>query len=344
MAAACGSLQHIFDNPLPETPSSLIETISSSWNQSTSLKTIDDSSFTEIFGELHFKENNSVSSSSSSSCGLSSSSFSSCVPLSSASSSYSSSSSSFFLDAIHQSEIERLENNNNKDKYESNKSPVSSYSQITSNNTNISHKNNKQDRHSDSFSSKASDSLSMCTEGLGFESSDDVEDLINDLSNEDHHHQQQQQHQQQRQQEEQQHQQQKQQEEREQGRKTTRISCRIENRVIFNQDYNLKRSRTKNRSSFPPPISCIGRSGKPWVCFKSFREDGRFILKEIRIPTQEFLHACREDGRLMMHVIQSDDEIVDEDEDEDEIYDDDDDDDSYNVEEGHDNNHDAKHV
>ncbi|CAN4120209.1 unnamed protein product [Withania somnifera] len=319
MAAACGSLQHIFDKTLPENPSSLIESISSPWNhQSTSLKPIDDSSFTEIFGELHFKENNSVSSSSSSSSfssssgsgSSSSSSFSSCLPLSSASSSFSSSSSSFFVDAIHQSEIEGIENN--KDKYErNNKSLVSSYSPITNN---ISNKN-KMDRHSDSFSSRTSDSLSMCTEGLGFESSDDIEDLMNDLSVKEvhhhHHHQQQ------------------------EGRRP-RISCKIQNRVIFNQDYNSKRSRTKNWSAFPPPISCIGRSGKPWVCFKSFREDGRFILKEIRIPTQEFLHACRQDGRLMMHVIQSDDEILDED---DEAYDD-----EHNVEEGHDNNHDAKHV
>ncbi|XP_055835310.1 putative uncharacterized protein YGR160W [Solanum dulcamara] len=232
MAAACGSLQHIVEKPLHENPS-FIESISSSWNQSKSLKPIDDSSFTEIFGELHFKENNSVtlssSSSSSLSVGSSSSSFSSCLPLSSESSSFSSTSSSFFLDAIHQSEIEGLDNNN-KDKYErNNKSPVSSYSQITNN---ISNKNNKQDKHSDSLSSRTSDSLSMCTEGLGFESSDD-----------------------------------------------------------------------------------------------------------------EFLHACREDGRLMMHVIQSDDEIVDEDEDEDEDEDDDgDNDDENNVEGGHDNKHDAKHV
>ncbi|OIT21916.1 PREDICTED: uncharacterized serine-rich protein C215.13 [Nicotiana attenuata] len=303
--AACGSLQHIFEKPLPENPT-LIESLSStSWNNSKSLKpNIDNSSFTEIFGELHFKENNSSISSSSSSLVSSSSSFSSCLPQSSASSSLSSS-SSFFLDAIHQSEIEGLDNI--KDKYERNKSPISSYYPNTN-----SCSQKKQDRHSDSFSSRTSDSLSMCTEGLGFESSDDVEDLMNDLSIEN----------------------QKQQQEEEKGR--TRVPYRPENQIIINHDYS-KRSRT-NKGSFPPPISCIGRSGKPWVCFKSFREDGRFILKEIRIPTQEFLHACREDGRLMMHVIHSDDEIVDEDEYEDE--DEDDDDDTQNVEE----EHDAKHV
>lgn len=50
------------------------------------------------------------------------------------------------------------------------------------------------------------------------------------------------------------------------------------------------------------------------MCFKSYRHSGRFILKEVRVPTQEFLHACREDGRLKMQFIQSDDEIAEEEE------------------------------
>ncbi|PKA65765.1 Protein FAF-like, chloroplastic [Apostasia shenzhenica] len=55
---------------------------------------------------------------------------------------------------------------------------------------------------------------------------------------------------------------------------------------------------------FPPPITTIGRSGKPRVYFKSFREDGRFVLREIRIPTQRLLQATRGDGRLTMRVLQ----------------------------------------
>jgi len=65
-----------------------------------------------------------------------------------------------------------------------------------------------------------------------------------------------------------------------------------------------KSGRTKGLNEYPPPISCIGRSGKPWVRFKSYRENGRFILKQI--PTQDFLHAHREDGRLTLHFIQHD--------------------------------------
>lgn len=62
----------------------------------------------------------------------------------------------------------------------------------------------------------------------------------------------------------------------------------------------------------PPPISSIARNGKPWVCFKSYRNNGRFVLKEVRVPSKELLHSRREDGRLKLQYIQSDEETVDE--------------------------------
>ncbi|CAL4995487.1 unnamed protein product [Urochloa decumbens] len=51
---------------------------------------------------------------------------------------------------------------------------------------------------------------------------------------------------------------------------------------------------------FPPPIRSIGRGGKPYVCFRSFREDGRFVLLEVVIPGKELLQATREGGRLRL--------------------------------------------
>nr|XP_016444165.1 PREDICTED: protein FANTASTIC FOUR 1-like [Nicotiana tabacum] len=238
-------------------------------------KNFDSLSFTEIFEELDLKDNNSESSFSSSI-----SSFSSNLPplsassssLSSTSSSYNS--SSFSLETIHQSGIERK-----------NKDPIYPTS-------------SQHYSHSDSFSSRNSDILSLCTEGLGFESSDDVEDIMNYLSNEN----------------EQEH----------EEIRSTCINSKLENQRINHYEYSKRYSRTNKGSLLPPPISCIGGSGKPWVCFKSYREDGRFILKEIRIPEWEFLHACREDGRLKLQYIQSDDEILEEDEEEEgEEYDDD---------------------
>lgn len=62
------------------------------------------------------------------------------------------------------------------------------------------------------------------------------------------------------------------------------------------------------RDSFPPPLSTIGRGVKPWVCLKSFKKDGRFVLKKIRVPTQQCLQATRENGRLMLHLAQEEDD------------------------------------
>ncbi|XP_062197014.1 protein FAF-like, chloroplastic isoform X2 [Phragmites australis] len=56
----------------------------------------------------------------------------------------------------------------------------------------------------------------------------------------------------------------------------------------------------KRPPSFPPPIRSIGRGGKPCVCFRSFREDGRFVLMEVVIPGKELLQAYREGGRLRL--------------------------------------------
>lgn len=234
--AACGSLQHIFEKSLPESPT-LLQSLSP-WKH---LKSIEDSCFTEFFGELHFKENTDHSPSSSS--------------------------SSFCID-FNPAESGNSNKENNEREY-------------------IPSIQRKHYRNSDSFSSMNSESLSLCTEGLGFESCDDIEDPIN---NNDW------------------------------NQREARTSI---TRHTSNEYLSGKRSRITG-GEFPPPISCIGRSGKPWVCFKSYRHNGRFILKEVRIPTQEFLHACREDGRLKLHFIQSDDETIEEDEEEGEEENDDD--------------------
>ncbi|KAL8496353.1 hypothetical protein ACS0TY_020168 [Phlomoides rotata] len=240
--AACGSLEHIFENPLSEPPT-FLESLSP-WKHIKSMKhPVDDSSFTEIFGELHFKENHIHSS-----------------PESESSSNSTSMGDNGFT-----------KGNNFQSSYYPSKS--------------------KQYGRSDTFSSKNSESLSLCTEGLGFESFDDVEDLLNCNKEWEH------------------------QEEKSAARNSETEHQRNESKIS---------SRT-GTGEFPPPISCIGRSGKPWVSFKSYREDGRFILKEIRIPTQEFLHACRENGRLKLHFIhsESDDEIFEEEEEDEEEQNDD---------------------
>jgi hypothetical protein len=230
--AACGSLQHIFEKPLPENPT-LLESLS--WNKIKAINPIEQSSFTEIFGELHFKENPESSNSSSSS------------------------------------------------KDENNWSPSSrdSFSGTPRTKYTSSHKS------SDSFSSVLNfDSLQLCTEGLGFESSDDVEEFRDEDKQEE---------------------------------KVVGMTKLQQHHLVSEnqQGGELRRSRTSG-GAFPPPISCISQSGKPRVCFKSYRQDGRFVLKEIRTPTQEFLHAFREDGRLKLNFVQPNDEILEEEEEEEE--------------------------
>ncbi|KAK8697714.1 hypothetical protein V6N13_113852 [Hibiscus sabdariffa] len=236
--AACGSIQHIFENPLPENPT-LLESLSS-WNQ---IKPTEKPAFTEIFGELHFNENICISHSS----------------------------SSF---------------------------PISPFKVLNPQNTGSgtnSHENNLTSppktihchEKSETFS-WSSESLQLCTEGLGFESSDDVEDMKNEMKQDWGN-----------------------------KAKTTKTTT-AKHSTVENVYGELKRSRGSGGGGggvgFPPPISCIGKSGKPCVCFKSYREDGRFVLKQVRVPTQEFLHACREDGRLKLQFVQPNDDQVLEDE------------------------------
>ncbi|XP_062083005.1 protein FANTASTIC FOUR 3 [Humulus lupulus] len=284
--AACGSLQHIFEKPLPENPT-LLESLSP-WNQIKPVNkpNIDQSSFTEIFGELHFKESSSLLSSSSSS------------------SASSSSSSVIDLDSKSKKTSSPFENS------------FSSSSKYTS-----SHKK------SDSFSLKSFESLQLCTEGLGFESSGEVDDLMlknnnnnnsikeEDDDDDDHN--------------------------KDEGQKPVEKELSVgENSTNFSEMVQRSRRMTAMTTTtatatgggrFPPPISCLSKSnGKPWICFKSYRQDGRFVLKEVRVQSQEFLHACREDGRLKLHFVQPKNEIVeDEDgeneEEEDEEEEDDDD-------------------
>ncbi|CAA0841315.1 Protein of unknown function (DUF3049 [Striga hermonthica] len=136
----------------------------------------------------------------------------------------------------------------------------------------------KQYRHSDSFSSVNSDNHSTCTEGLGLESFNDVDEFFkNEIFSRDNN--------------------------------NTRNRKLRETRGLTRNE--LKRSRSCGMGELPPPISCIGKCGKPFVSFKSFRQDGRFVLKEIRIP--ELLHVCRENGRLKLQFIQSDDDDDDDD-------------------------------
>uniref|UniRef100_A0A7N1A3R1 FAF domain-containing protein n=1 Tax=Kalanchoe fedtschenkoi TaxID=63787 RepID=A0A7N1A3R1_KALFE len=247
--AACGKIQHMFDKPLPDN-STLIESLS--WNHINSMNThVHQSSFTEIFGELYFKEV------------ADSPSFAVSSPSSPSSTSLSSSPASSTC-ASPEQEPEKEKHDSKSNEQTRKLSPLNSFSSKCC--------VGSPGIISDGFSSMSSESLQLCTEGLGFESSgnsDDPEtqDYLQDL-----------------------------------GR-----SRAAKHSLLESSSGETKRSRIR-RGPFPPPISCIGKSGRPWVWFKSYKQDGRFILKEIRIPTQECLHASREDGRLKLHFVHEEEE------------------------------------
>ncbi|PKA47527.1 Protein fantastic four 3 [Apostasia shenzhenica] len=143
------------------------------------------------------------------------------------------------------------------------------------------------------FGGKSSEnSLHLCTEGLGSESSDDVDDDFvepeRDCSAS-------------------------------RGKEKCSTKC-----LVFQPPVTSHRKEKCSTKclTFPPPISCLGRGGRPWVRLRSFRYDGRFVLREIRIPSQELLCASRENGRLRLQFVHGSEGLVLEEEE-----DDDDDDD-----------------
>ncbi|KAL5213150.1 hypothetical protein ABZP36_023997 [Zizania latifolia] len=84
------------------------------------------------------------------------------------------------------------------------------------------------------------------------------------------------------------------------------LPCKRQHRPNDNDDDDAGQTAplpawTRTRSAFPPPISVIGAGGKPWLYLRAHRGDGRLVLREIRIPSRELLHACREDGRFKLH-------------------------------------------
>ncbi|QHO45464.1 uncharacterized protein DS421_6g179210 [Arachis hypogaea] len=60
---------------------------------------------------------------------------------------------------------------------------------------------------------------------------------------------------------------------------------------------------SKVSRSFPPPLTSLNRNGQPSFFLRPARKDGRLELTQVRIQRQEILHACRQDGRLILHLI-----------------------------------------
>ncbi|CAN6325866.1 unnamed protein product [Urochloa humidicola] len=245
LMAADGALRRLFEKPLPENPT-LLEALSACHhrNMHPNNKPIDPSSFTEIFGELHFQEKPPPPERA--------------VPMSpppplprppprTAS----------WLDIAAEAEMSNLSKDDSSLDGLLKPKPASTV------------------KRSASFCMKKSSSASLllCTEGLGSESTVDADDMLKDGDAE----------------------------------AAIKGAAETDGRDVAGaaavEAAGMKEAeeRREPKKAFPPPIRSMGRGGgKPRVCFRSFREDGRFVLLEVLIPGKELLQATREGGRLRL--------------------------------------------
>ncbi|KAB8116651.1 hypothetical protein EE612_057868 [Oryza sativa] len=127
-------------------------------------------------------------------------------------------------------------------------------------------------KRSASFCLKSSESsLLLCTEGLGTESTVDADDMVKDGDGDG-----------------------------EAIRRGEEETDGVEEDDGAGREKRGTPTLAPTPPTFPPPIRSIGRGGKPCVCFRSFRAEGRFVLMEVVIPGKELLQATREGGRLTL--------------------------------------------
>ncbi|TKW07874.1 hypothetical protein SEVIR_7G336400v4 [Setaria viridis] len=247
--AADGGLRRLFEKPLPENPT-LLEALSACNRNVHPNKPIDPSSFTEIFGELHFQEKQQPER----------------AVLMSQPPPRPPPRTASWVDIAAEAEMSNLSKDDSSLDGLLRPKPASTV------------------KRSASFCmKKSSASLLLCTEGLGSESTVDADDMLKDGDAEA------------------------------EASAAAALSGHSKN---TDTDTDTERSSDvkdagagavehgkaeKQPPSFPPPIRSIGRGGgKSRVCFRSFREDGRFVLLEVVIPGKDLLQATREGGRLRL--------------------------------------------
>ncbi|CAN6330572.1 unnamed protein product [Urochloa humidicola] len=248
LMAADGALRRLFEKPLPENPT-LLEALSACHHCSVhpNNKPIDPSSFTEIFGELHFQEKPPPPPSPERAVPMLPPTPPPPRPPPRTAS---------WLDIAAEAEMSNLSKDDSSLDGLLRPKPAATV------------------KRSASFCMKKSSSASLllCTEGLGSESTVDADDMLKDGDAEA-------------------------------AIKGTETDDREVAGGAAVEAAGMKEAedRRQPKKAFPPPIRSMGRGGgKPRVCFRSFREEGRFVLLEVVIPGKELLQATREGGRLRL--------------------------------------------
>ncbi|XP_052184616.1 protein FAF-like, chloroplastic [Diospyros lotus] len=70
--------------------------------------------------------------------------------------------------------------------------------------------------------------------------------------------------------------------------------------VTYNNLYPTSKRNSTSSKSFPPPLPFLPRCDGPSLHMKSHRNNGRLVLEAVSLPSQNYFHAQRKDGRLVL--------------------------------------------
>ncbi|XP_039146242.1 protein FAF-like, chloroplastic [Dioscorea cayenensis subsp. rotundata] len=76
-----------------------------------------------------------------------------------------------------------------------------------------------------------------------------------------------------------------------------------EEKELVSVNYHCCISRRSPVRSFPPPLPSISRRDGPCLSMRPHRRDGRLVVEAVPVPSQNYLHAERHDGRLLLSFI-----------------------------------------
>ncbi|KAK9270150.1 hypothetical protein L1049_025726 [Liquidambar formosana] len=76
-----------------------------------------------------------------------------------------------------------------------------------------------------------------------------------------------------------------------------------------------QRWEMRKKREFPPPIPSLARTGNlpchmPWIFKRYYTNDGRLIIKEEKVRHHEYFRAHRANGRLTLHLVPLDNDVL----------------------------------
>ncbi|KAH7679487.1 The fantastic four family protein [Dioscorea alata] len=74
---------------------------------------------------------------------------------------------------------------------------------------------------------------------------------------------------------------------------------------LLTVNYHCSISKKSPVRSFPPPLPSISRRDGPCLSMRPHRRDGRLVMEAVQVPSQNYLHAERHDGRLLLSFVHS---------------------------------------